>query len=287
MAQMNNKPAVIALVDTDRPCAKCTYNLKGIARSANCPECGVPVANSFMGDRLQDFPRTALTKIHLGAVLLIIGFGFSPLRNLVSEVFYHSGSGLSIPRFLGPVNMYLTAATTVAGCWLYTTRGVGRIANTPIAGPQIARILLRATSLTVLLFFMWRSLMNNAALFGDPVSGWINRTAEYRPIISLSQRITLTVLTLLYTRWLCRRIPNRRLARCALLCAWLFPPLILLEGLFVRILGMERDYWYLYIPDWIGGLTVPFIICLILNAMRRRLSIAIAQSGGRLGPVEV
>ena len=40
-------------VTSDLACCHCGYNLKTLRRDGKCPECGVPVADSLMGDRLE------------------------------------------------------------------------------------------------------------------------------------------------------------------------------------------------------------------------------------------
>jgi hypothetical protein len=34
-------------IDTDLPCSRCDYNLKGLTADANCPECGQPIASTL------------------------------------------------------------------------------------------------------------------------------------------------------------------------------------------------------------------------------------------------
>lgn len=64
-----------APVEGDVACFKCGYNLKGLARGGNCPECGAPVSRSigrgrFLYKNLTDAPLGYLKLLRLGFFLL-------------------------------------------------------------------------------------------------------------------------------------------------------------------------------------------------------------------------
>lgn len=66
-----------AKIDGDVPCFKCGYNLKGLPRGGNCPECGAPIAGSFGRGRflfknLTDAPMAYLRVLRLGFFLLAL-----------------------------------------------------------------------------------------------------------------------------------------------------------------------------------------------------------------------
>ena len=42
-----------ATIETDTPCRKCSYNLRGLTHGGRCPECGTPVGLSTFGDLLR------------------------------------------------------------------------------------------------------------------------------------------------------------------------------------------------------------------------------------------
>lgn len=56
----------------DLPCVRCGYNLRGLARSANCTECGTPIRDSALalGFRLDN--RLAAHRIELGLCLFLL-----------------------------------------------------------------------------------------------------------------------------------------------------------------------------------------------------------------------
>lgn len=64
-----------AQIEGDVACVQCGYNLKGLARSGQCPECGAPVASSFGRGRflfknLTDAPMSYLKMLRMGFYLL-------------------------------------------------------------------------------------------------------------------------------------------------------------------------------------------------------------------------
>jgi hypothetical protein len=66
-------PPLPETVATDIPCLNCSYNLRTLSLSANCPECGQPVFISFRGDLLIYAPKRWLTTVTLGCRTLTLG----------------------------------------------------------------------------------------------------------------------------------------------------------------------------------------------------------------------
>jgi hypothetical protein len=69
-----------AIIDSDRPCLGCGYNLRGLRAGINCPECGLPsVLPEDVDDPLALMPRSVIVAFIIGCwsasicVMLIVG----------------------------------------------------------------------------------------------------------------------------------------------------------------------------------------------------------------------
>ncbi|MEZ6189814.1 MAG: hypothetical protein R3C45_00810 [Phycisphaerales bacterium] len=54
-------------IETDLACVECGYNLRTLARTATCPECGIAVVVSARGDRLASAPQAWVHALAHGA----------------------------------------------------------------------------------------------------------------------------------------------------------------------------------------------------------------------------
>lgn len=54
-------------IETDLACVECGYNLRTLAQTGSCPECGTPVVVSSRGDRLASAPRAWVHALAHGA----------------------------------------------------------------------------------------------------------------------------------------------------------------------------------------------------------------------------
>ncbi|MEL6330323.1 MAG: hypothetical protein AAFR38_11735 [Planctomycetota bacterium] len=93
------------VIQADRACVRCGYNLRGLSIGGVCPECGTPIASkrerSRLGDSLTDAPRWYLKLLILGLVLLNL-----PLAGLVLSV---------AAIFGGPFVFFIGAIVMIAG----------------------------------------------------------------------------------------------------------------------------------------------------------------------------
>jgi len=63
--------AVIAAIETDQPCARCGYNLRGLRPDGHCPECGSSIEQSLQGNLLRFADPAWLDRLRLGTTLMI------------------------------------------------------------------------------------------------------------------------------------------------------------------------------------------------------------------------
>lgn len=70
------KSKLFEVIETDRLCRRCRYNLKGLPLGGKCPECGAPIGAARRGkrftDNLTDAPIAYLKTLAFGLVLLAI-----------------------------------------------------------------------------------------------------------------------------------------------------------------------------------------------------------------------
>ncbi|MEX2218868.1 MAG: hypothetical protein WD749_08915 [Phycisphaerales bacterium] len=72
------KRTFVDIVDTDRPCGRCGYSLRGLPTNGKCPECGLPIGHRArkgarrFADNLTDAPLMYLKTLAWGAGLLAV-----------------------------------------------------------------------------------------------------------------------------------------------------------------------------------------------------------------------
>ena len=69
-------PAAPLVVNDDTPCRKCSYNLRTLPTSGNCPECGTPVGVSVFGNLLRFSDPAWVRKLAQGARYILVGIFF-------------------------------------------------------------------------------------------------------------------------------------------------------------------------------------------------------------------
>lgn len=74
-------------LETDVPCARCSYNLRGLTADMNCPECGTPVSRSSMGNWLRFADPVWVGKLRQGMSLKLWNIAFGLLLGVVAGVF--------------------------------------------------------------------------------------------------------------------------------------------------------------------------------------------------------
>jgi hypothetical protein len=70
MNDQPDKPSEVAVIDSDRSCIGCGYNLRTLTWRAKCPECGRDVLDS-LGENLFSADRHWLKSMRLGIMLLM------------------------------------------------------------------------------------------------------------------------------------------------------------------------------------------------------------------------
>lgn len=116
-----------AVIDDDRPCIHCGYNLRSLSTDGLCPECGSPVAHSFRGWHLRHADPAWLDRIHLGAALRLWSITAGLVAMICIAILTMLGmSGLAMPMgWLMPpiaIVLLLSAVLSVGAAFVITAR---------------------------------------------------------------------------------------------------------------------------------------------------------------------
>jgi len=79
-----------ATVQTDAPCRKCGYNLRGLMYGGRCPECGSPVGLSTIGDLLRYSDPNWLLMLVRGISFILWGILVALIVGLVGGVLFRT-----------------------------------------------------------------------------------------------------------------------------------------------------------------------------------------------------
>jgi len=115
------RPLQTGSVETDAPCHRCGYNLRGLAINGCCPECGIEVAVSLGGDHLRYCEPVYVRRLATGCNWIASGIKWS----LVAVFFFRlfACAGAISPKFQILIASILVLAWSLAqgvGGWLMT-----------------------------------------------------------------------------------------------------------------------------------------------------------------------
>src|SRR5688572_19635824 len=98
-----------AVVETDRPCANCGYNLRTLPKDGNCPECGWEVQRSLRAVSFASAGWYWLARSALGLGMLIAAWGAVTVA--IEPAAYGTAWHMGVALTVGAAG----ARTTVAG----------------------------------------------------------------------------------------------------------------------------------------------------------------------------
>src|SRR5688572_1575750 len=109
---------VARLVNSDLPCHKCGYNLRGLALDGRCPECGTPVGTSARGELLRYADPAWVAKLVRGLRLILWGV-------LAAIVAAAGGTCVFGETLLAEIVGFAGGLVNVYGAWLLTEPNPG------------------------------------------------------------------------------------------------------------------------------------------------------------------
>lgn len=223
-------PGASAIVDHDRPCVRCSYNLRGAWVGGACPECGEAVASSLRGELLQhssaEYLRTLLRGLRfvlngLLAMVLVI------TASIVASVL-RAGPGVQLLLAIAQV---LVSGAILLGYWLLTTPDPRYVGSTE--APDTARRVVRVA---VVVQVAGLALSIPLLMLGGVGTGGMGGPAGGRAgaVVLLALYFGAQAIAMLawlaqflgamtYTAWLGGRVPDVWLVNRARRYRWLLP----------------------------------------------------------------
>lgn len=254
------------LDNEDVPCRNCGYNLRGLKRDENCPECGRPVMQSLMGDALVYSSPEYVTNVLRGLSAVIAGYllYFVGIVGGIS-VGIHAGmaTGGNLPPWIEigiTIFFMLASMVMIAGWWLFTSPDP---ALAPTETRQVARRWIRGAAIVQLTLTIIDFMVQTLAL-GRTTGPMTTPSVAAYSVLGISSGIAGIVLffsSLSYVAFLARRVPNPQLAERAMQYRWVLP-LIYIVGL---------------CACGIGPLIAVIMYIVMLNNLRQGIAHAQAQ----------
>jgi hypothetical protein len=237
-------------------CVHCSYELRGLPITGQCPECGLPIADSLKGFLLQHAAPEYIKKI-TGGLSLVLNMILLMVASFIAMIFVASVllpttalTGRSF-QFIAQLVMFLISIGSALGYYRFSEPDPGYAVTEQ---PNAARSVLRITVIvSVILGTVGLAIgIGGGAApfsFGMPIGGAAPArpgTAPAAPLLMLvSVALVLLglaawavqfVCTIRYTRWLASRVPDQKIIKRCRTYIWLLP-LLTTVGYFACGLG--------------------------------------------------
>ncbi len=228
------------LVDGDRNCVKCSYNIRGLPIAGKCPECGTDVAMSLKGVLLQYASPEYLATIRSGLGLVLNGILLYIVYFLLSIVIglVVGATAGGLPR--GFMLLLAVLGTAVQGMilfgyWKYTQPDPGFIGREmPDTARKIVRIAVIIQGAAAVIALPAQLGANFGGAGG--LAAAIGVLIMIVGFVSFAAWIMGFFGIMRYTDWMARRIPDQFVIARVKLYIWLLP-VIAVVGLVVFGLG--------------------------------------------------
>lgn len=198
------------VVQLDLPCLRCSYNLRGLAEGANCPECGLPLARSIRGDFLAYADPAYVETLARGARVLPWSLGMLVL-SILCGIFCGIALAAAAPdapsgfvlfmigMLVAGLGMLAAFLLFVCGAIWITSRQPGRLVPPKEDRRRLwTRLALAAVVLNWLfgIAVAWMQLSSGARLvyallsLGISILAAIGAAAYFRYLSGLAERIS-------------------------------------------------------------------------------------------------
>lgn len=225
------------MVEGDRACVACSYNLRGLPVLGICPECGHPVMDSLRGILLEFASRDYLAKVGSGLSLVLNGI----LLMIVMRVLEFFGrmvlsavgvrlEGLSL---LVSVIGLGVSAMILFGYFRYSEPDPGFAGSeSPDSARRVLRVAVIIQAAAALIEFLMQVVLWATTITSLAVS--LLSTAAV--VFSLIAWVVQFFAVMRYTEWLAKRVPDHFVVARTRRYRWLLP-LISVVGAVAMMLG--------------------------------------------------
>ena len=239
LVPVGGSPKIPDLSNTDVACVGCGYNLRGLEVSGKCPECGLDISRSLHGDQLVFSSVEYLGALCRGirlifaalvarVLIIVIGIVVGLLIGINADSI--SPGVESLAMGLAALADAAVAIVLIVGWWLFSTPDPSiTSANTGDTARKFVRI-------TVLISGVAGILNSTGETYQVTVASPLVFLAAALAIIVLVAWIVSFFASMVYIRWLAKRIPNERVDRAAKRLMWL-GPLLMTVGMFCLMIG--------------------------------------------------
>jgi hypothetical protein len=228
-------------IPTDLPCIGCGYNLRGLdLTGSRCPECATEISTSLAAAQARDAQGltplehthpTWLRRLRRGSTLLLAAI---PLHILAVTA--------TLSRHVLPTlctaGFFASSAVTAVGLWLLSSPEPG------VPDRPVRRLTLRLPYLGVIVQRVIGFVLITTGSYATATRlFWVDRVA--------TSAVTWAGLTTLAR--LAARGHRPRLARTAIVLAWLIPPVTIAQGLFFEMAPVSPNGVWTVLPEPLTG----------------------------------
>ncbi|MBK8268183.1 MAG: hypothetical protein IPK83_07695 [Planctomycetes bacterium] len=195
----------LQVVEDDRMCVRCGYNLRTLLLDSNCPECAAPVSNSFLSDELEFSHPEWVNWLARGVGMGCIGVALFILLMVlaITEAITKTPAAIVYYTFL----FYIPMLLMMLGAISFTKAETSRKEATPDPKPRrFARVVVVIwTSMTI------GSLMFNLAWRYIAITSAVNSVLHVVSLLNTVLALAIFPALLLYARHIARRSSSPRL----------------------------------------------------------------------------
>jgi hypothetical protein len=210
-------------------CRGCGYRLRGLPVTSVCPECARSIESSLRGDQLIYADPTYLNDLTRGILIIQIALALATLSFLWWII------GLLIPSsdraWYSLARNAVTVIVMFVGIWLFSKPDPGLRLSDPGDRP---RKILRAASLIVCVAEISSDIgtvilpkgVRAVSLLDGAIKGSMDVGSIVTSLLNLIGMISWIVqffASMLYVKWLARRMPSKKHYKWAGVCMWILP----------------------------------------------------------------